>query len=230
MEVEQRILGFCHYRTDLGDGTRTGVVFAGCHGNCHNICTPKFLPLTRPFAEDTPERDCYTVTELTQYLREEKVLCYTKRLGVTLMGREPLIASQFCLELARRLQKEEMDINVWTCGAVSTQVYRDMKKYCSLFVYRYLTPFSEKIDPCPLYPRSYALEMLSFLDEENFPYRVLVPVVKGMNEKDSAPIAQALSSLKHVKSVVLDFSASDLSAEEQLQYRKDFLNHRLILY
>jgi len=139
MEAEQRILGFCHYRTDLGDGTRTGVVFSGCSGKCHNVCTPELLPSVRPFVEDTPEKEIYTVSSLFHYLREEQVLCYTKRLGITLMGREPLIASQFCLELARRIQEEKMDLNVWTCGAVSTQVFREMKRYCSLFVYRFIT-------------------------------------------------------------------------------------------
>ena len=40
MIEKTKISGFLHYRTDLGDGVRTGVVFSFCRENCSKICLP----------------------------------------------------------------------------------------------------------------------------------------------------------------------------------------------
>ena len=80
---EKRIQGFLHYRTDLGDGVRTGVVFSDCSEPCEHICCSyHFLP-EHEFCEDTLEQKRYTAEELILYLLEEKTMYYAAKLGVT---------------------------------------------------------------------------------------------------------------------------------------------------
>ena len=72
MDQKEYIAGFLHYRSDLGDGTQTGVVFSSCKGKCSKCCfSYRFLP-EHPFAEDTKEKDFYTADQLVSYLKEEK--------------------------------------------------------------------------------------------------------------------------------------------------------------
>ena len=83
MHVRKKIEGFLHYRNDLGDGVRSGVVFADCSEPCSRICSSfSFIP-EHEFCDDTPERGEYTSSELVNYLKEEKAMCYAKELGIT---------------------------------------------------------------------------------------------------------------------------------------------------
>ena len=76
MAEKKKIQGFLHYRTDLGDGVRTGVVFSGCTEDCAEICSPYRFLEEHGFCEDTAEKKEYTAEELLSYLLEEKTLYY----------------------------------------------------------------------------------------------------------------------------------------------------------
>ena len=123
MIEKTKISGFLHYRTDLGDGVRTGVVFSSCRENCSKICLPyDFLP-EHNFAQDTQEKNLYSEDEMIAYLLEEKTLCYTKKLGISFLGAEPLSDPFFCKSVAKTLREEGMDLQIHTCGMCSLASY-----------------------------------------------------------------------------------------------------------
>ncbi len=219
-----------HYRTDLGDGTRTGVVFNQCSGHCEYFCAPFPAQEEHPFLDDVKSRFYYTAEELANYLREEQLLCYTKKLGITFLGKEPLNDPYFCYELAKRICSFGMNLNIWTCGHCDFSSIRLLSEFCDMFVFQFVSPLSAYHHPFKTYRFQNVLENLYRLDTSGYPYRVRIPVREGVNSTSPGALSLYLSSLKNMKSLILDFSLSCLSHDEIKSYRQHFLSKGFILY
>ena len=100
MEEKRWIDSFLHYRTDIGDGVRTGICFHNCQAKCSEFCLPKNALPEHDFFGDSLEKQWYSVRELLSYLEEEKKLMPSQPLGITLMGQEPLRDYWFCNDLS----------------------------------------------------------------------------------------------------------------------------------
>jgi pyruvate-formate lyase-activating enzyme len=230
MNQKITIQGFLHFRTDLGDGTRSGVVFSACRGNCDWCCAPfAFLP-EHPFAEDTPEKDYYTAEQLIDYLKEEKVLCYTKPLGITFLGKEPLLEPDFCHFAGYGIKKAGMNLEIHTCADVPLYVFEKLFGICDLYVVRLFSLDEKKHRPYPEFDLARVMENIAFLNRKKIPFRLMIPVIKGVNTKEAASLAQFASLLTNLKSVILDFSKSKLSEDKIKAYRAEFLNRGVVLY
>jgi len=224
------ISGFLHYRNDLGDGTRTGVVFGSCRGKCQSICSSfRFLP-EHPFVEDESEKELYTPEELGEYLRLEAVCCYTKRVGITLLGNEPLQNLEFCTELGEILRGHCLSLHVWSCGYLPFSYYDLVRPYVELFAIRFVAPIARMHRPFPRFEYYRVIETLYQMDAMRFPFRVIIPVIAGVNTDAAEAFASYLFPLKNMKSVILDFSSSGLSPEKILAFRSEFLKRRIALY
>ena len=222
------VTGFLHYRTDLGDGVRTGVVFSFCREKCSDYCRNfHFLP-EHFFGADTQEKSRYSEEEMIAYLREEKTLCYTKKLGITFLGAEPLQDPFFCKSVAKGLKEDKMDLQIYTCGMCSLSAYDVMDDLVDLYVLRLFTlaPFEDYSFPDP----KFALSALDHFERRGYSYRVQIPVISGVNTHFSHDFAQFLGDKKHLKSVILDFTNSGLKAEEISAYKEAFLTKGTILY
>ena len=68
---KRKILGFLHYTTELGDGTRSAVVMDSCSGTCSHLCAPYRFVKEHAFGEDALEKNWYSAEELTAYLIEQ---------------------------------------------------------------------------------------------------------------------------------------------------------------
>ncbi len=222
------ISGFLHYRTDLGDGVRTGVVFSFCHEKCEKICMPFRFLSQHSFTLDTPEKSRYSDEEMISYLKEEKTLCYTQKLGITFLGAEPLQDPFFCKSVAKGIKDEGMDLHVYTCGMCSHSAYDLMDSLVDLYVLRLFSPHPSNDG---LYPDpSHTLGALILFEKRGYPYRVQIPVLSGVNTDLSREFALLLSDKKYLKSVILDFSYSDLSKEDIAAYKASFLEEKIPLY
>lgn len=230
MDRKIRIKGFLHFRDDLGEGTRTGVVFSSCRGNCGKCCAPfSFLP-EHPFAEDTAEKDYYTAEELVEYLKEEKVLSYTRPLGITFLGKEPLSDPDFCHLVGYGIEKAGMNLEIYTCADVPQYVFEKLFGICRMYVVRFFSLDSKKHRPYPEFDPERVKENIAFLNRKKIPFRLLIPVLKGVNLNEAAKLAEFAASFSDLKSVILDFSLSFLSEEEIKAYRDEFLKRGVVLY
>lgn len=222
MIEKTKVSGFLHYRTDLGDGVRTGVVFSFCRENCHNFCHSfSFLP-EHPFTLDTAEQTLYSEEEMISYLREEKTLCYTKKLGISFLGAEPLQDPFFCKSVAKGIRGLGMDLQIYTCGMCSHIAYDLMDSLVDLYVLRLFSPDDKKA--------SKAISALDLFEKRGYAYRVFIPVIAGENIADAERFSDLLVNRKSLKSVILDFSNSDFKMDEIKSYKESFLKKKIPLY
>lgn len=225
MAHKRKIEGFLHYRTDLGDGVRTGVVFSSCAENCAALCCPYSFQPEHAFAGDTTESGIYTAAELAAYLVEEKTLCYSHPLGITFLGREPLWEPFFCQDVAIDLKNARIPLTIYTCGMCNPMAFDLLADLTELFVLRLIT--ADLVLP---YHAKEALAALSILEQKGLPYRLLIPVLDGVNTRSAEDLATLAASLSHLKSVILDFSNSTLTPTEIAAYRHAFLSKSIPLY
>ncbi len=228
--MKRKIAGFLHYRTDLGDGTRTGVVFSDCILPCGKICLDyHFLP-EHNFSEDSLEKSAYSEEELISYLKEEKTLCYTKNLGITFLGKEPLSDPFFCKDVAKGIKEAGMTLQIYTCGMCSESSFDLLDGLVDLYVLRLF--FCER-DPSKniLFPeKEQSFRVIDFFEKRAYPYRLLIPVILGINENLGKEISEYIKTLKSVKSVILDFSKSGFSKEREDYFKSFFLENQIALY
>ncbi len=225
-----RIKGFLHYRNDLGDGTRSAVVFSSCQGECPGLCA-SFVPLKRhDYFSDTPEKTEYTAEEMIAYLKEEKVLCYTKSLGISFLGKEPMNHPEFCRKVALGLRDLGMNLQITTCASYPSYYLDMMFGLVDPFVVNFFTLAGHLYSPYPEYDHSLVRENLHYLDRHSFSYRVRIPVINGVNTTQGAALAEYLSNFENCKGVLLDFDHSGLGDKAVLSYRKAFLERGIILY
>lgn len=230
MDQKTYIKGFLHYRTDLGNGTRSGVVFSSCRGNCSECCSSFSFLREHPFGEDTAEKNYYTAEELVEYLKEEKLLYYSKPLGISFLGKEPLSEADFCHFAGYGLKKEGIDLEIHTCADVPLYVLEKLFGICDLYVVRFFSLKEKKHQPYPGFSLSRVMENIDFLCRKNVPFRLMIFVIKGVNEKEAPRLAEYAAKLSSLKSVILDFSKSKLSEEEIKAYRAEFLKREIPLY
>ena len=226
---KKKIQGFLHYRTDLGDGVRTGVVFGECTETCLKHCDSyRFIP-EHDFAEDTLELTEYTPEELVEYLREEKVMYYARKVGVTFLGKEPLRDPFFCEEVAKGLFEAGVSLQVITCGMCSMTAFERLVGLVEMYILRVFPPFAP-VDGAVFARANQARQVIAFLEAHKTPYRLLIPITTTVSKSDTEAFADYLLSLQMLKSVMLDFSESDLSEEERLAIKSIFLKRKIPLY
>lgn len=232
MEERRLIYGFSHYRTDLGDGIRTGIYFGRCGGMCTNVCMARQELKEHDFGGDSKEQKLYTVSELLEYLREEKILFPAKPLGISFLGMEPLHDYRFCEALGYGISKMGMSLQITTCGLCNPLNYLSLRAFCELFYFRMFAPLPSLYRPFPEFSFDHVWGNLIYLEKRKIPYRLLIPVIKDVNS--SVNVADAFggiaSMLKSMKSVVLDFNKSGFTEEQKAEYRHEFLKHDVILY
>lgn len=230
MEEKKWIAGFLHYRTDLGDGMRSGVFFGDCPGICSRVCASFTHLKEHDFGADTQESRSYTASELITYLLEEKKLCSSKDLGISFLGKEPLRDPSFCRKVGWGLKKAGMNLQISTCCTTSPAAFDMLYGICDLFLVNFFSLLPKTHLPFSGYSRERVMENISYLDTKAFPYRIRIPVLPGVNEKEAVPLASFASNLKCVKSVILDFTHSSLDSDAISNYRAAFLKRGVFLY
>lgn len=226
MMVRKKIQGFLHYRNDLGDGVRTGVVFSDCSEACDKICSSfSFLP-EHDFCDDTPEKREYTSKELANYLKEEKVMYYAKELGVSFLGREPLRDPFFCAEVARELKEAGIRLQIHTCGMCSSVAFEYLDGLVDQYLLRVFLPQNLGSESQGARIR----QVIAFLEEHKTPYRIQLFLSKASSCKEVESFAEEALRYRFLKSILLSFSDSEFSREDQSTFRQIFLQRKIPLY
>ena len=228
--MKKKIAGFLHYRTDLGDGTRTGVVFSDCVGSCHKFCSAHSFLAEHAFGDDSLEKEFYTEKELAEYLKEEKTLCYTKKLGITFLGEDPLSDPFYCKDVAKEIKEMGMSLQIYTCGMCPVSAFDILDGLVDLYIIRLFSVNDVNSHELFLPDVKHSLEVISFLEKRGVFYRILIPVLKGVNSSLSEEIAEYILGLKFLKSVIFDFENSFLSEREVKAYKESFLKRKIVIY
>lgn len=229
-EKHYRIKGFLHFRTDIGDGVRSAILFHHCHGNCLQTCLPFPSLAEHGYGEDTEEKTSYTVEELKAYLTEEKLWHSSGPLGINFMGAEPLRELSLCYELARHVKTMGMHLQVETCGHISADALERMRPLTDLFVFRLFSPIPRLHRPFRGFSYEIVRNRMYFLDQKRYPYRIQIPVVAGLNHHAAGAFATVIKELRCCKSVILDFRHSGMKEAEITEYRNAFKKHGIPLY
>lgn len=230
MERKKFIYGFAHYRTDLGDGVRTGVYFGNCPGACSEVCMQFKRIKEHDFADDTKEKYMYSAEELIDYLREEKTLFPSKPLGISFLGMEPLSDYDFCEKVALGIKKLNMTLQISTCGLCDPSDYSAISGLCELFYFRLFSPIPGIRPLVPGYSFDRVWDNLLYFERRKIPYRLLIPVIQGMNTYTAEGFSAVASSMKSMKSVVLDFTQSGFNENEKVEFQNHFYRRNLVLY
>lgn len=223
---EKKIEGFLHYRNDLGDGVRSGVVFADCSEPCSRICSSfSFIP-EHEFCDDTPERGEYTSSELVNYLKEEKAMYYAKELGISFLGKEPLRDPFFCAEVAKGLKEAGINLQIYTCGMCSTVAF----EYLDGLVDQYLLRVFLPLDFHGKTQKARMCKIIAFLESHHTPYRILLPIFSSNTFLEVEAFADYILRLRLLKSVLLDFADPEISDDDKSNFRQIFLRRKIPLY
>ena len=128
------------------------------------------------------------------------------------------------------IKKAGMNFQVYTCADVPGYVFDKLFGVVDLYVIRLFSLRPKKHRPYPDYDLNRVLENISFLDRKKVPFRLLIPVLKGTNDTEAEKLALFAASLRSLKSVILDFTHSELNSEEEQNYRAAFLSKGVALY
>lgn len=224
--VRKKIQGFLHYRNDLGDGVRTGVVFFDCSESCEKFCSSYSFLSEHEFCDDTPEKTEYTSKELANYLKEEKVMYYAKELGVSFLGKEPLRNPFFCAEVAKDLKEEGIGLQIHTCGMCSTVAFEYLDGLLDQYLLRVFLPQTLGSESQGTRIR----QVIVFLEEHKTPYRIQLFLSPSSSLEEVESFAEEALGYRFLKSVLLSFSDSEISREDQSAFRKIFLQRKIPLY
>ncbi len=230
MQVKKKISGFLHFRTDLGDGIQTGVVFSDCTEECRNVCSSFRFISEHPFAEDSLEQTEYSSEELLRYLLEEKTLYYNKKIGITFLGREPLRDPFFCADVARGLKKAGVGLQIYTCGMCSMTAFEELCGLVDLYVIRVFLPLFTKEENTVFDRNKHVLRIIEFLERHHSFYRILIHVDSDVSTADVDAFSEYALTLSCLKSVILDFSHSNLPDSEKAEIKSAFLKRKIPLY
>lgn len=144
--------------------------------------------------------------ELLSVLLEDRPFyessCGTERGGVTLSGGEPLLQTDFLVELLRLLKQNSIDTALDTCGFAPQEAFERALPYTDHFLFdikaidaslhRELTGVSNET----------ILSNISFLSGKGADIEIRVPFIPGMNDREMPAISEFLSGLR-IRSVKL---------------------------
>lgn len=142
-----------------------------------------------------------SVDEILPKLLEDKPFFDESGGGVTLSGGEPLLQSEFCAELLKKLKSYGVNTAVDTCGYVKKQDIDRVLPYTDTFLYdiKAINPDIHK--KCTGITNEIILENIKYIDSLNKEIEVRIPFVPTMNDGEMPKIAEFLSHLKNLKKI-----------------------------
>lgn len=123
--------------------------------------------------------------------------------GVTFSGGEPLLQVNFCVELAKILKNQDINIAIDTCGYVPRESFDKILPYADTFLYDI-----KAIDPgvhkkCTGKTNELILENLKYIDGCGKNIEIRIPYVPEFNSSEIEKISEFLSGLKNVSKIRL---------------------------
>lgn len=136
-----------------------------------------------------------TAQEVFDIVMRDKVFYDQSGGGLTLSGGEPLVQSEFALELLKMLHDAGVNTAIETTGAVDKKVLLDVLPYTDLFLYDFKHWDNEIHKKYIGASNSHIKENLKMLAEKKANILVRVPVIPGVNDTEKF-VSKVISELK----------------------------------
>ena len=123
--------------------------------------------------------------------------------GVTISGGEPLMQSQFCAEILKRLKSYGINTAVDTCGFAARADFDRVVPFTDTFLYD-LKAYDEQVHiRCTGKSNRIILENLKYLDEKGKKIEVRIPYIPGLTSGEILNLGLFLKDIKSVNKVRL---------------------------
>lgn len=140
----------------------------------------------------------YTVDELLDEITLDAPFFANGNGGVTLSGGECLTQPEAVIEIARRLHDMNISVDIDTCGYVSREILERVARYADTFLYDIKAVDRNVHHRCTGHDNDLILDNLRYLSENGCRIEVRFPLVVGLNDTETAKIAEMLSGMRGV--------------------------------
>ncbi len=180
------------YSIKDGPGIRTTVFCVGCNLRCRWCANPELIVPEKKimhFHEAGKDHDeqvgyCITSEELAQKLIRDQTFYEVSKGGVTFSGGEPALQSDFVIETAQLLHKENIHSALDTAGNVSTATMQRLAEVIDLFLYDIKAVNPQIHKNCTGADNQQILDNLSMLADAAKDIIIRMVIVPGYNDQD----------------------------------------------
>ena len=180
---------------------------------CAKVCVPESIYIS---GYDT------TVDEVYARLEKDRMF-FRKGGGVTISGGEPMIQFDFTYNLAKRLKENGFHICLDTTGFVKTEQYKAILPYIDLFLYDIKGMDPKLHESLTGVDNALIHENARFIAEHGGSHQIRVPVIPGLNDKESdlRSAAEFITSLGDAVKLVqlLPYHATGRAKYERLDWK-----------
>lgn len=214
------MIGYIHsiesFGTVDGPGIRYVIFMQGCPLRCmycHN-----------PDTWETGTGDKFTVDEIIKGYNKNR--SFYKNGGITVTGGEPLLQTDFLIELFKEAKKQDIHTCIDTSGITYSKTNKDyiekldeLFKYCDLVMLDIKQIDSKKHKTLTGKENENILDFAKYLEEKNVPVWVRHVVVKDITDDplDLIKLGEFIGSLKNVKALdVLPYHTMGVNKYKEL--------------
>lgn len=164
-------------------------------GKCAEVCPTKAIEMSG---------EMYNVDELINIIEKERVHIDQSGGGVTFSGGEPLMHSEFLIEMLDACGKKNLHRTIDTSGFADTNILMEVAKRTELFLYDLKLMNSEKHKKWTGVENKLILNNLKILAESGANINIRIPLIKNVNstEKELIAMARFISKLPGKKPAV----------------------------
>jgi pyruvate formate lyase activating enzyme len=170
-----------------GPGIRTTVFFQGCPLQCAWCHNPEGIP---DYLEDAkgninqPSIKKYSVDELLEALLKDKVFYEESGGGVTFSGGEPLMQTEFLLEMLKKLREQKIHTAVDTSGYAPEEIFNEVIGLTDLVLFDLKIIDKKKHLLYTGTGNSLVHRNLKQLSQSKTPFRIRIPMVNEITASD----------------------------------------------
>jgi pyruvate formate lyase activating enzyme len=180
------------------DGIVTDAALCDLCGICADVCPTKAMEMSGSEV---------TVEELMKRIRRETHLMDHSAGGVTISGGEPMMQSDFLIELLIALGREGIHRAVDTTGLAKTETLLEVAGHTDLFLYDLKMMDPERHKRFTGVSNEKILENLRILSESGAEINIRIPLIKGVNAdeenlRQSAAFVAGLAGSKKIVSIL----------------------------
>ncbi|MCK4568836.1 MAG: glycyl-radical enzyme activating protein [Bacteroidales bacterium] len=208
-----------------GPGIRTTVFFQGCPLQCvwcHNAeGIPQFLESSE--GDKIPAGiKIYSIDELLEEVLKDRVFFDESGGGVSFSGGEPLMQTEFLLEILKKLRELNIHTTVDTSGYAPTGIFKEVVALTDLVLFDLKIIDNKKHNLYTGTDNSLIHANLDHLAKSKIPFRIRIPLVNEMTADDENLISIAVM-LKGKGDVDIDLLSYHALGFEK-QQKTDFIS------
>lgn len=175
-----------------GPGIRTVVFFNGCYLRCIYCHNPEMW---------SKQKDNITVNELVEKILKNKEY-FGKTGGVTFSGGEPLLHSDFIIEVSKELKKHNIHIALDTAG-VGLGNYEELLKYIDLIIFDVKHTTMNGFKKVTQVTTNEPIKFIKTANKLNKPFWVRQVIVPGImdNEEYLYSLKDYIKQIKNIEKI-----------------------------